>query len=97
MTSVLLSLLLSMQLLLADAPPLALPESSASPAHPMQENRLMWGLIDPELSAWFALLPADGAVEEDTRVLWDWSWRSFLAALFGDPVVKEVPGNGAHV
>lgn len=84
MMNPLLSLLLSMQIFLT------LPAGARQPyvSAPIQETRLMWGLIDPELSAWFALLPAEDAPEEDAPVLWDWSWRGFLAAIFGDSFLK---------
>lgn len=95
MTKALPSLLLTVQLLLSDAAPPALPD--ASTAHPAQEKRMMWGLIDPELAAWFALLPGNSIGEDGPRVLWDWSWQGFLAALFGDHFIKEVPADGAHV
>lgn len=54
---------------------------------------MWWSLIDPELSLWFARVPEDTAPERDQRVLWDWSWRGFLAALFGQPLVQ---GDAAH-
>lgn len=87
MLNTLLSLLLSMQLFLCSAAPLpadpaaggqALSLSAGSPA---RATRLWWGMIDPELAAWFARLPLEQEEEEKT-ILWDWSWRGFLAAIF---------------
>ncbi len=42
-------------------------------------GRNWWGLLDPETSLAFAAI----AGEEDVPVLWDWSWKALLAALFG--------------
>lgn len=82
-----LSMLLSAQLLLSSAPC-----TQGIPTPPgasfSGEVRLWWGLIDPELSTWFARLPMETDDADDT-ILWDWSWRGFLAALFGQPLVKE--------
>lgn len=49
---------------------------------------VFWGLIDPELSVWFTRLP-DHTMPQDRNILWDWSWRGFLAALFGCPTETE--------
>lgn len=82
-----LSMLLSALLLLSSGPlaqnTLAQPTASAP-----SEERLWWGLIDPELSTWFAQLPMQEDNADDF-LHWDWSWRGFLAALFGQPIVKE--------
>ena len=67
---------------------------ACTPAAP-QESRLWWGLIDPEMSLWCAQLPRQESAP-DSRILWDWSWRGFLAALFGIPVVEEVSADAAH-
>lgn len=81
-----LSLLLSAQIFLSTAP---FPQHALQPTcAAAKETRLWWGLIDPELSTWFALLPS-AEVPEDKPILWDWSWRGFLAALFGMPMAKE--------
>lgn len=93
MTNSVLSLLLSLQLLLSGATCFSPVQTSLPPiARAAQEapveQRLWWGLIDPEMSAWFARLPLDEGREDD-RILWDWSWRGFLAALFGIPAEKE--------
>ena len=85
MTNTLLTLLLALQL--------SLPQGTADSAHtlacqaPQQPHPLQtwWGLIDPDLSLWFAHIPT----EEDKPLLWDWSWRGFFAALFAQPLVKE--------
>ena len=95
MTNTLLTLLLSLQLTVTSAPSTAPASLAASPDTPVVQ-RLWWGLIDPELSAWFARLP----LEEDTAdepILWDWSWRGFLAALFGQPMAKEAHANASAV
>lgn len=90
-----LSLLLSIQILLSGtaytAPARIHPAPSAftrSSQEAPVETRLWWGLIDPEMSTWFARLPMEGS-REDERIVWDWSWRGFLAALFGIPAEKE--------
>lgn len=81
MSIILLSLLLCAQLTFA-AP-------SAAPARPSVEPRqLWWGLIDPELSAWFTRIP-DESDSQDSHVLWNWSWRSFWAALTNQTLIKE--------
>ena len=84
MVTILLSLLLTLQLTLTD-PPSVLPADAAAQPCP-----LWWGMIDPELSAWFARLPDE---TDDSRrpVLWNWSWRSFWAALTNHSIVKEAP------
>ena len=85
----LLTLLLS-ALLMLPAPGMssAQKEVSAEPA------RLWWGLIDPELSLWFSRLPMEET--KDAPVLWDFSWRGFLAAIFGQPMTKEASPHAAH-
>lgn len=45
------------------------------------QGRNWWGLIDPELSLWFARLPG----EADAPPSWDWSVQALLRALFGTP------------
>ena len=85
MPNTLLSLLLSMQLFLCSAAPAPTDPAAGGQAlaagSPARETRLWWGMIDPELAAWFARLPLEQEKEERT-VLWDWSWRGFLAAIF---------------
>ncbi len=84
MTNTLLTLLLSLQLTLPAQP--AAPQSLAyHPRADVQPQKIWWGLIDPELALWFAHLPE----ESDGPLLWDWSWRGFLAALFPQSLVKE--------
>ncbi len=91
MQSAILSWILSLQMLLAtpiypqDAQPCPL---TRLPTDQAQETRLWWGLIDPELSLWFSRLP-ERAPAPDAPVLWDFSWRGFLAALFGQPIIEE--------
>ena len=81
MPKVLMSLLLITQLLSQPAP-----ARPVKVAHP-QPTHVWWSLIDPELSTWFSRLPAE---DEDGPILWDFSWQGFLAALFGQPLIKEV-------
>lgn len=88
MTRTVLSLLLSAQLLCAVPQPQRLTMPAAETATPV---RLWWSLIDPDLALWFAHIPEESASEEEAPVLWDWSWRGFLAALFGRPLAKEEP------
>lgn len=88
MPQLLLSILLSVQLICSPAP-----GQVECPA-PAQESRLWWGLIDPELSLWFSRLPLEET--EDAPVLWDFSWRGFLATLFGHPLLTEEVSNAAH-
>ena len=89
MLRTLLTLLLSIQLTAFSLPCSRIcstvPDASAQP------SRLWWGLIDPEMSLWFSHLPLEP--EESTPVLWDWSWKGLLAALFGNPKVKEATGH----
>ena len=82
-----LSMLLSALLLLSSSPcPQNVPTPSEASAP--GEIRLWWGLIDPELSTWFARLPME-TDSADASILWDWSWCGFLAALFSQPMAKE--------
>ncbi len=67
---------------------------SAPKAHSAEPTRLWWGMIDPELSLWFARLPMEE--QEDSHILWDFSWQGFLAALFGQPLTKEAIPDAAH-
>ena len=85
MTNTLLTLLLSLQLALP-AQPAAIPQSLAyRPGEEAHAQKIWWGLIDPELSMWFARVPG----ERDDTILWDWSWQGFFSALFCQPLVKE--------
>lgn len=88
MTRTLLSLFLSAQLLCIAPQAQFLTLTSVQQPAP---TRLWWSLIDPELSLWFARVPEEAAPEADEPVLWDWSWRGFLAALFGRPLAKGEP------
>lgn len=94
MLNTLLSLLLTLQLMTGAPHPEPIRQMVSTPAAP-QESRLWWGLIDPEMSLWCAQLPRQESAP-DSRILWDWSWRGFLAALFGIPVVEEVSADAAH-
>ena len=80
----LLTLLLSALLTLPAAGMHAAPKTCAA-----EPARLWWGMIDPELSLWFSRLPMEE--QEDSPILWDFSWRGFLAALTGQPILTEVP------
>ena len=82
MLTMFLSYLLSLQLLLVPTP-CAAQDAPASPAP------VFWGMIDPELSLWFSRTPFER--QPGRRVLWDFSWRGFLAALTGQPILAEVP------
>ena len=84
MTNMLLSWLLCLQLL-APAPAIVPQDAPVL----LQSEKLWWGLIDPNASLWFSRLP--GCIPEKGPVLWDFSWRGFLAAVFGLDLVREVP------
>lgn len=45
------------------------------------EGRNWWGLLDPELSLRAACVPQ--VTPEDGSIVWDWSIRALLSALFG--------------
>lgn len=89
MTSPLLSLLLAFQLMFSSAPAI-----QTNPSAP-ESTRLWWGLIDPELSLWFSRLPLEEA--DKAPILWDFSWRGFLASLFSSPLMMEEVSHAAHV
>nr|MBR4281940.1 hypothetical protein [Clostridia bacterium] len=89
MTAILLSLLLALQLSFHDA----LPASSVS--FDVQPRQLWWGMIDPELSTWFAHIP-NAPGDNTPPVLWNWSWRGILAALTNQPIVQE-DDNAPHL
>ncbi len=80
MLTMILSYLLAAQMMLSPAP-------AALPQAPVIQTPLFWGMIDPELSVWFSRVPQEG--QPDKRVLWDFSWRGFLAALIGQPLLTE--------
>ncbi len=99
MTATILSCILSAQLFLSaplsgDPTPAVL---TFAPQRQVQAERLWWGLIDPELSAWFSRVPTEESDHTDEPVRWDWSWRGFLAALFNWAPVKEGACDAAHV
>ena len=48
------------------------------------QGRNWWGLLDPELSIRFALVP--GGTPND-GVCWDWSLEALWAALFHQPLI----------
>ena len=80
MLTMILSYLLDAQMMAAPAPA-AVPEAPAVP------TPLFWGMIDPELSLWFSRTPQEGP--SGKPVMWDFSWRGFLAALIGQPMLME--------
>lgn len=82
MISILLSLLLSLQLTFTNTP------SSQPPLPDVQPRLMWWGMIDPELSTWFARIPEEEG-ENRLPVMWNWSWRGFWAALTRQPLVQE--------
>ena len=103
MLNPMLSLLLSLQLLCSGTTlspvqpstsyqPLALARTTQNSP---EVQRVVWGLIDPELATWFSHIPSE-ETEWEERILWDWSWRGFLAALFECPVVKEAQFDAAQ-
>lgn len=86
-----LALILSLQMTFSAPLTTTLPAALSDAAQPA---RLWWGLIDPELSLWFSRLPLEE--DADEPVLWDFSWRGFLAALFGQPMTKEAVSHAAQ-
>lgn len=97
MTNTILSLILSLHIICSAGIEPSLPPAAPSlVAHCPEQHvsRLWWGMIDPELSAWCARLPFDEA-NEDTPILWDWSWRSFWASLFDFRIIREEPAHAS--
>ena len=93
MTSTLLSMLLSLQILFSttDQSPALRPHTMVLTPHEQVEiNRVWWGMTDPETSLWFSRIPSDDP-QPRTPVIWDFSWRGFLAALFGPSIIQEAP------
>lgn len=88
MLHTLVSLFLALQISVS-APPSPHSASCSLPAqNETQYTRLWWGLVDPELSGWFARIPFEDHTPRHP-IVWDWSWRSFLVALFQQPLLKE--------
>ena len=85
MMNALLSLLLSIQLALPMQPAAAPQRLYHHPTQTAHPQKIWWGLIDPDLALWFSRIPD----ESEDRILWDWSWHGFFAALFCQPLVKE--------
>ena len=85
MLTFMLSALLALQLLLTPAP--QIPDS-----HPVP---VLWGMIDPEMSLWFSRVPK--TTQPGRRVLWDFSWRGFLAALTMQPLYTEDAAHAPQV
>ena len=82
MLTMFLSYLLSLLMLFTPAP-YAAQEAAVRPAP------LFWGMIDPDLSLWFSRTPFEA--HPGRKIMWDFSWRGFLAALTGQPILTEVP------
>ena len=83
MPGILLTLLLTLQLFFS---PFSASAPASLPEQP-QASPLWWGMLDPEMSLWFARVPADSRTDGSVR--WDWSWEGFWAALVRQPLVKE--------
>lgn len=96
MFSILISLILILQLMLP-CPALSPQDTRFLPrdAQP-QAHRLMWGMIDPELSAWFARIPMNGETD-GLPIRWNWTWRGFWAALFEQPMLKEAAADAPSI
>ena len=95
MPNILLSLLLALQLMLPGT--VSHPPAPTIPVQePPQVSRLWWGMIDPELSTWFSRIPMEEQ-DSDRPILWNWSWRGFLAALFHQPMLKEASDDASTV
>ena len=82
MSAIWLCMLLILHLTFTNLPP------SAPAQVAVQPRQLWWGMIDPELSSWFARIPGISN-DEPFPVTWNWSWKSFWAALIQQPLVKE--------
>lgn len=95
MPSILLSLLLALQMMFSGAV-FQQPVRTAPVQEPPQVSRLWWGMLDPELSTWFARIPMEER-EPERHILWNWSWRGFLAALFQQPMLKEAATDASSV
>ncbi len=87
MPAMFLSLLLALQMMLCAAYPAAQPGKAES-------QPVFFGMIDPEAALWFARIPLFSEDEEEETILWDWSWRGFLASIFSQPLVKEEDSHG---
>ena len=89
MASILMTLFLTLTLACSHPHPLSDAQQACSPSSvPPQSQKLFWGMLDPELSAWFARVPHENA-SSMTLLQWDWSWRGFFSALFERPMLKE--------
>ena len=99
MFRILMTLFLALQMMLSSAaqPLQSKPLHSFTSAQVQpQAEKLWWGMLDPELSASFARIPLYGG-DADQPILWNWSWRGFLAALFEKPILKEAPTDAPSV
>lgn len=95
MPSILLTLLLALQLVFSGVG-FHQPVQTVPVQEPPQISRLWWGMLDPELSTWFARIPMEEHGAEQP-ILWNWSWRGFLAALFEQPMLKEAATDASSV
>ena len=82
MSTIWLCMLLILHLTFTNLPP------SVPVQAPPQPRQMWWGMIDPELSSWFAHIPDEDA-NSSLPVLRNWSRRSFWAALTRQPLVQE--------
>ena len=82
MSTIWLCMLLILHLTFTNLPPSVPVQATPQP------RQMWWGMIDPELSSWFAHIPDEDA-NSSLPVLWNWSWRSFWAALTRQPLVQE--------
>ena len=99
MFSILLSLFLALQMMLSSVVPFPPSERDMLVTYTQEQPRqqqLMWGMLDPELSTWFARIPMN-AEDEAYPILWNWSWRGFWAALFEQPMLKEAAADAPSI
>lgn len=82
MSAIWLCMLLILHLTFTNLPPSAPVQAAPQP------RQMWWGMIDPELSTWFARIPEEEG-EDGLPVMWNWSWRGFWAALTCQPLVQE--------
>ncbi len=96
MFSILISLMLALQLMFSCPSPLP-QDTRILPRYAQpQPHRLMWGMIDPELSLWFARIPMNRETD-GLPIRWNWTWRGFWAALFEQPMLKEAAADAPSI
>ncbi len=99
MFNILLSLILALHMLLSGAVPSPAAEPDIIFTQVQTQPRpqqLMWGMLDPELSVWYARIPLDRE-DEAYPIRWNWTWRGFLAALFEQPMLKEAAADAPSI